>query len=172
MRMKGLFVAIALVAAPRLASAQHQHPPSDATVDFGVLPTHDGADWSPPLSSAGGGCDRRSGDPCAYMLHVLTPEEVTIQKGGQVTLDSRRRARLCHLEVSPDTTRERAGAVPLRRHGSGRHRGAHKAPVQPVAANANARHVVLEDVTTWCWWRRQMSPTGTPTTACGPKLAA
>ena len=63
MRMKGLFVAIALVAAPTLASAQHQHPPSNAAVDFGVLPD-DGADWSPPDWSppmSSGGCDRRPG---------------------------------------------------------------------------------------------------------------
>ena len=63
MRMKGLFVAIALVAAPTLASAQHEHPPANAAVDFGVLPAGPTGvlrpDWSPPLSS--GGCDRRPG---------------------------------------------------------------------------------------------------------------
>src|SRR5215204_4318681 len=37
MRMNGLFVVIALVAVPTLASAQHEHPPATAAVDFGVL---------------------------------------------------------------------------------------------------------------------------------------
>jgi len=53
----------------------------NAAVDFGVLPT---APLGPPpclQSGAIGG----PADPCAYKLHHLTPEEVTVNKEGQVT---------------------------------------------------------------------------------------
>src|SRR5690349_12643107 len=63
----------------------HRHPrpsaPADAAVDFGVLPV--GPLGPPPCLQAGaiGG----PADPCSYLAHHLTPEEVTIAKGGQVT---------------------------------------------------------------------------------------
>ena len=49
-------------------------------------------------------------DPCAYLLHHLTPEEVTIQKGGQVTFQIHGGGHGFALyEVSPDTTRNELG---------------------------------------------------------------
>ena len=85
MRMKGLFVAIALVAVPTLASAQHQHPPVQRRGGF--RRAAGGADRAPPLAPAllQTGAIGGPADPCSYKLHVLTPEEVTIAKGGQVT---------------------------------------------------------------------------------------
>ena len=111
MRMKGLFVAIALIAVPTLASAQHEgkglgHPPADAAVDFGVLPT--GPIGPPPCLQSGaiGG----PADPCSYKLHHLTPEEVTIAKGGQVTFQVHGGGHgFAIYEVSKDTTREDLG---------------------------------------------------------------
>src|SRR5262245_29740666 len=53
----------------------------NATVDFGVLPL---APLGPPpclqVGAIGG-----PADPCAYKLHHLTPEEVTVSKDSQVT---------------------------------------------------------------------------------------
>ena len=62
--------------------AEGQQPiPADARVDFGVLPlTPIGP--APCLQTGGIG---GPADPCAYKLHNLTPEEVAIQIGGQVT---------------------------------------------------------------------------------------
>ena len=53
---------------------------SEAAVDCGVLPT--GPLGPPPCLQTGaiGG----PADPCSYIAHRLTPEEVTIGKGGQV----------------------------------------------------------------------------------------
>jgi hypothetical protein len=115
MRMKGLFVAIALIAVPTLASAQHdgrddgrghKHPPADAAVDFGVLPV--GPIGPAPCLQTGaiGG----PADPCSYKLHHLTPEEVTIAKGGQVTFQVHGGGHgFAIYEVSKDTTREELG---------------------------------------------------------------
>jgi hypothetical protein len=112
MRMKGLFVAIALVAVPTLASAQHQHPPSNAAVDFGVLPTPGPAGPLPigPLPCLQSGAIGGPADPCSYKLHVLTPEEVTIDKGGQVTFQVHGGGHgFAIYEVSEDTTRQELG---------------------------------------------------------------
>src|SRR5262249_24483443 len=49
-------------------------------------------------------------DPCAYKNHHLTPEEVTILKGGQVTLQVHGGGHAPAIyEVSKDTTREESG---------------------------------------------------------------
>lgn len=85
----------------------HQHPATaEAAVDFGVLPT---APLGPPpclQSGAIGG----PADPCAYKIHVLTPEEVTIVKDGQVGFQIHGGGHgLAIYEVSKDTTREQIG---------------------------------------------------------------
>jgi hypothetical protein len=110
-------------------------------VDFGVLPL---APIGPPpclQSGAIGG----PADPCAYLLHHLTPEEVTIQKGGQVTFQIHGGGHGFALyEVSPDTTRNElgqflcAGTDPQTIEVPALHQ------CNLLAANANARHVVLD----------------------------
>ena len=112
MRMKGLFVAIALVAAPTLASAQHEHPPANAAVDFGVLPAGPTGVLVPigPLPCLQAGAIGGPADPCSYKLHVLTPEETTIAKGGQVTFQVHGGGHgFAIYEVSKDTTRQDLG---------------------------------------------------------------
>ena len=112
MRMNGLFVAIALAAAPTLASAQHQHPTPNAAVDFGVLPTPGPTGPLPigPLPCLQSGGIGGPADPCSYKIHVLTPEEVTIVKGGQVTFQIHGGGHAFAIyEVSPDTTRQDLG---------------------------------------------------------------
>src|SRR5215203_3124559 len=112
MRLKGLFVAVVLVAAPTLSYAQngdltHEHPATpDASVDFGVLPT--GPLGPAPCLQTGaiGG----PFDPCSYKLHHLTPEEVTVTKGGQVTFQIHGGGHgFAIYEVSKDTTRDELG---------------------------------------------------------------
>ena len=113
MRMKGLFVAIALVAVPTLASAQHEHPSAGPAVDFGVAPTPGPTGallpiGPPPCLQAGaiGG----PADPCAYKLHVLTPEETSVAKGGEVTFQIHGGGHgFAIYEVSKDTTRQELG---------------------------------------------------------------
>ena len=145
MRMKGLFVAIALVAAPTLASAQHEHPPANAAVDFGVLPAGPTGVLVPigPLPCLQSGAIGGPNDPCSYKLHVLTPEETTIAKGGQVTFQIHGGGHgFAIYEVSKDTTREDLGqflcagpdpeeiaepdAAPLQPAGDERRREAHR----------------------------------------------
>ena len=112
MRMKGLFVAIALVAVPTLAWAQHEHPAANAAVDFGVLPTPGPTGPLPigPLPCLQTGAIGGPADPCSYKLHRLTPEEVTIAKGGQVTFQVHGGGHgFAIYEVSKDTTREDLG---------------------------------------------------------------
>jgi hypothetical protein len=129
---------------PSTASAQPpgQTPvPADAAVDFGVLPT-DPLGPSPCLQAGGIG---GPADPCAYKIHHLTPEEVTLQKGGQVTFQFHGGGHAMALyEVSPDTTRDELGQFLC-------------AGIDPQtvddpallqcnlsAANANARHIVTD----------------------------
>ena len=88
---------------------QHQQPPTDASVDFGVLVA------APPAPLGPLPCLQTEGiggplDPCSYLLHHLTPEEVTIRKGGQVTFQIHGGGHGFALyEVSPDTTRDELG---------------------------------------------------------------
>ena len=112
MRLKGLVLTVALVAVPALSYAQngdltHQHPAlPDAAVDFGVLPT--GPLGPLPCLQAGG--IGGPADPCAYKLHHLTPEEVTVVKGGQVTFQIHGGGHAFAIyEVSKDTTRDELG---------------------------------------------------------------
>ena len=90
-----LLVAAAIVAAPIASFAQHgdhrHRPPAPAaaSVDFGVLPV--GPLGPPPcvqenpVPPATGPVIGGASDPCSYKLHILTPEETTIRKGGEVT---------------------------------------------------------------------------------------
>jgi hypothetical protein len=101
-----------VVALPLLGWAQkgdltHNQPATiDAAVDFGVLPT---APLGPPpcaqVAPFGGPTD-----PCAFKIHHLTPEEVTIVKGGQVTYQIHNGGHAPAIyEVSKDTTRDELG---------------------------------------------------------------
>jgi hypothetical protein len=117
MRLNCLLVAVAMVAAPSASFAQkgdaggesdHKHPPtaSTAAVDFGVLPLGPIGPL-PCLQSGGIG---GPADPCAYKLHVLTPEEVTIRKGGEVTFQIHGGGHgFAIYEVSKDTRRDELG---------------------------------------------------------------
>ena len=128
-----------------LSTAHAQGPPrpvpTDATVDFGVLPL---TPIGPPpclQSGAIGG----PADPCSYLLHHLTPEEVTVRKGGQVTFQIHGGGHgFAIYEVSPNTTRDElgqflcAGADPETITAPGNHQ------CNLSLANANARHIVLD----------------------------
>lgn len=113
MRLTSLLIGVALVAGQVVSSAQHQdgkgkHPdsPSTAAVDFGVLPT--GPLGPPPCLQAGaiGG----PADPCSYKLHQLTPGEVTVRKGGEVTFQFHGGGHAFAIyEVSKNTSREDIG---------------------------------------------------------------
>jgi hypothetical protein len=103
MRLKGLVVAVALLSLQVASSAQS---PSKAHVDFGVLPT--GPLGPAPCLQTGaiGG----PADPCAYKIHNLTPDEVTIRKGGEVTFQIHGGGHAFAIyEVSKDTKREEVG---------------------------------------------------------------
>src|SRR5262245_7300533 len=85
MRLTCLLVGVTLVAGAVASSAQqqeasHKHggSPATASVDFGVLPT---APLGPPPCLQTGAIGGPA-DPCSYKLHLLTPGEVTIRKGG------------------------------------------------------------------------------------------
>jgi len=111
MRMKSWFVAVALLAAPAAAFAQKdsQKPaPTSATVDFGVLPTE--PIGGPTTKCLQAGAIGGPVDPCSYRLHHLTPEEVTIKQGGEVTFQIHGGGHgFAIYEVSRDTTREELG---------------------------------------------------------------
>jgi hypothetical protein len=94
----------------------HNQPAvTDAAVDFGVLPLATVALGPPPClqptvppappAAIGGPTD-----PCSYALHHLTPEEVTIRKGGQVTFQIHGGGHAMAIyQVSKDTTRNELG---------------------------------------------------------------
>ena len=108
MRMKSGLFAVALLAVPVAAFAQHdsQPTPTSAMVDFGVLPTGP-LGPAPCLQSGGIG---GPADPCSYKIHHLTPEEVTIKQGGEVTFQIHGGGHgFAIYEVSKDTTREQLG---------------------------------------------------------------
>src|SRR4026208_2048167 len=89
MRFRLMLVATTLVAAPIVSLAQngdlaHQHPATqDAMGDFRVFPVPAVPGGVPPVLQAGGIGGPL--EPCACKLPHLTPEEVTIVKGGEVT---------------------------------------------------------------------------------------
>jgi hypothetical protein len=112
MRVKCLFVAVALAAVPAVSAQEghnqnHQSPPSTAAVDFGVLPPTTPLGPPPCQQTTGIGGPN---DLCAYKLHHLTPEEVTITQGGEVTFQIHGGGHgFAIYEVSKDTTRDKLG---------------------------------------------------------------
>jgi hypothetical protein len=121
----------------------HRHPkpqvPADAAVDFGVLPV--GPLGPPPCLQAGaiGG----PADPCSYLVHHLTPEEVTIAKGGQVTFQIHGGGHgLAIYEVSKKTNREDLGQFLCAGPDPGTivNPDLHPCNLSPI--NANAKHVI------------------------------
>jgi hypothetical protein len=106
MRQTVSFVALLILAMPTASFAQHVHAPATAAVDFGILPLVKIGDA--PCSQAppfGGPLDQ-----CAYTLHVLTPNEVTVAKGGEVSFQIHGGGHgFAIYEVSKNTTRDDIG---------------------------------------------------------------
>lgn len=125
---------------PIYAEAQ-QPVPTDARVDFGILSL---APIGPPpclQSGAIGG----PADPCAYKLHNLTPEEVTIQRAGQVTFQIHGGGHAFAIyEVSRATTRDDIGQTLCPGFDPQTILDPALHPCNLLAANANARHVVTD----------------------------
>ena len=147
MRSSHLLVAIACMTIPVVSFAQkgdltHDQPAvPNAAVDFGVLPL------APlgPLPCLQSGAIGGPTDPCAYKLHHLTPEEVTILKDGQVTFQIHGGGHAMAIyEVSKDTTRDEigqflcAGADPSTIGDPAAH------TCDLSAANAGAQHVIAD----------------------------
>lgn len=146
MRVQPWLIAVTLSAVAMTAkdgAAQHNGHAAvqDATVDFGVLPT------APlgPLPCLQSGAIGGPADPCSYKIHVLTPEEVTIRKDGEVTFQVHGGGHALHIyEVSKDTTRDEIGQYLCA--------GADPATVSDPAllncnlsaSNANAAHLVAD----------------------------
>lgn len=94
-----------MLAIPVLSFAQHAHPPASATVEFGVLP-------QAPLGGAP--CSQTApgspADPCAYRIHALFPDQVTVAKGGEVSFNIHGGGHgFAIYEVSKHTTRDDIG---------------------------------------------------------------
>src|SRR4029079_13302597 len=113
MRLYLSFVAAAAIAAaPAGLLAQHgdlthqQAATQNASVDFGVFP---GGPLGPPPCFQSGAIGGPL-DPCAFKQHHLTPEEVTIEKEGQVTFQIHGGGHAFAIyEVSKATTRDDIG---------------------------------------------------------------
>jgi hypothetical protein len=89
---------------------EHAAAPS-AEVGFGVLAlTPIGPPPCVQVTVPGGDAIGGPTDPCAYKLHHLVPEEVTIFKGGEVTFQVHGGGHgMAIYEVSKDTTRDELG---------------------------------------------------------------
>jgi hypothetical protein len=139
-----MLVAAGLVAAPLVVLAQNgdlthqQQATADANVDFGVLPP--GPLGPPPCLQTGaiGG----PADPCSFKLHHLTPEEVTIEKGGEVTFQIHGGGHAMAIyEVSKNTTRDDIGPFlcgnedPTRMTDPVQHEGCNLSPQADTARN-------------------------------------
>jgi len=118
MRIRPLFVAAVIAAVPMVSLAgygtddnatddkKNDPPPAGASVDFGVFPP------TTPIEGTGCATTGIGGptDPCAYKLHHLTPEEVTIQEGGEVTFQVHGGGHAMAIyKVSQNTTRNDLG---------------------------------------------------------------
>jgi hypothetical protein len=147
MRSSHLLVAIACMTIPVVSFAQkgdlaHGQPAvPNAAVDFGVLPL------APlgPLPCLQSGAIGGPTDPCAYMLHHLTPEEVTILKEGQVTFQIHGGGHAMAIyEVSKDTTRDEVGQFlcPGADPSTIANPSAHTCDLS--AANAGAQHLIAD----------------------------
>src|SRR5262249_2277528 len=129
----GAVVWMVTVAVPAVSVAQHhdlthQQPPDEnANVGFGVFPVGNSLDTADPFSprvdntytfpgttplTRQATADDIGGpnDPCSYKNHQLTPEEVTIFKGGQVTFQVHGGGHgMAIYEVSRNTNRNDIG---------------------------------------------------------------
>jgi hypothetical protein len=118
--LTAFLVAAAIVAAPIAPFAQqgddtHRPPaPAGASVDFGVLPV--GPLGPPPcvqenpVPPATGPIIGGASDPCAYKLHILTPEETTIRTRGEVTFQIHGVVHsIAMYRVDKHTTRDEVG---------------------------------------------------------------
>jgi len=115
--------------------------PMDAAVDFGVLPTAPLGPAPCLQSGAIGG----PADPCAYMQHHLTPEETTIQKGGEVTFQIHNGGHgIAIYPVSKDTTRDEIGQFMCAGIDPHTIVDPTKLNCNLSAANANASHVIKD----------------------------
>jgi hypothetical protein len=113
----------------------------DASVDFGVLPT--GPLGPPPCLQEGaiGGPT----DPCSFKLHHLTPEEVTVTRGGQVTFQVHGGGHgITIYKVSRNTTREKIGQYLCPGVDPSMQTDPTVLNCNLDAANANAAHMVLD----------------------------
>src|SRR4051812_45014171 len=84
----------------------------DAAVDFGVLSANAAGTAVPigPPPCLQTGAIGGPADPCAYKLHHLTPEEVSVSKGGQVTFQVHGGGHgITIYPVSKNTTRDGIG---------------------------------------------------------------
>jgi len=148
MRLKSFLVAVALLVSPIVSPAQnggvnHRHPsvPVTASVDFGVLPT---APIGPPPCLQTGAIGGPA-DPCSYKLHHLTPEEVTIKKGGEVTFQIHGGGHgFAIYEVSKDTTRDELGQFLCRGEDPATIDDPAFHPCNLDALNADARHRIRD----------------------------
>jgi len=152
-KLKSLLVA-AVIAVPSASIAQqngHGHDsnaPAAAFVHFGIFPPGplgpapcgQGTE-TPPIAPGG------PTDPCAYKLHVLTPEETSISKGGEVTFQFHGGGHgIAIYRVDNSTTRDAvgqflcAGSDPADFHAP---TDTHPCPTVG-AANANAVHEVKD----------------------------
>ena len=84
-------------------------------------------------------------DPCSYKLHVLTPEEVTIGKGGEVSFQVHGGGHGFALyEVSKDTTRDQLGQYLCRGEDPANIADPTLHPCNLDAVNANAQHRIKD----------------------------
>ena len=146
MRFRLMLAAAGLIAAPIVILAQNgdlthqQQATADAKVDFGVLVTA-------PIP--GTGCAQTGfggpADPCSYKLHHLTPEEVTIEKGGEVTFQIHGGGHAMAIyEVSKNTTRDDIGQYLCPGQDPETIADPTQHPCNLSAANANALHNIAD----------------------------
>lgn len=153
--IKALLVAAAMAVPSTSTIAQQgkgggldHKAPATAHVDFGILPT---APLGPAPCFQGGPAPAPqpggAGDPCAFKIHVLTPEESFVSKGGEVTFQFHGGGHAMAIyRVDEDTTRFEvgqflcAGDDPADSHGF---TDTHPCPTQG-ATNAAALHEVKD----------------------------
>jgi len=112
-RVAAVFLIVAVVAISSLVAwaqkgdlTHGQAGAPTASVDFGVLAL---APIGPPPCLQTGTIGGPT-DPCAYLLHHLTPEETTVTRNGEVTFQIHGGGHgLAIYEVSKDTTRNEIG---------------------------------------------------------------
>jgi hypothetical protein len=108
---------------------------ADANVDFGVLAT---GPLGPPPCAQTAATIAGPMDPCSFKLHHLTPEEVTIQREGEVTFQIHGGGHAMAIyEVSKDTTRNGIGGLPVCGR---RHQQAHRPRSPPVPRDVAGRY--------------------------------